>query len=1144
MRLNLYVLLASLLFSLSLSAQESAECASHIVTERELEENQFFRRRLFNLERRLIRHHEEGHEPRSNDILVVPTVVHVIHTGEAVGSGTNISDIQIQSAITALNEDFRKMTGTNGDGEGVDVGIEFCLALRDPNGNSTNGIVRVDGSVVEDYAEQGIGVGQGEGADEVEVKSLSVWPREDYLNIWLVNEIENNDGGSGIQGFAYFPFNSVKDGVTIMHNAFGTVGNLKNFTDMNRTTTHEVGHFLGLYHTFHNSTDCSESNCETQGDRVCDTPVTVLNSSCNNPECNDTQQVENYMDYTGQACKNMFTEGQKVRMRYTLLEERSTLLDSQGCIPVSEYDASISSVNYPVGSLCNGNIFPEVTLTNYGGNTLTEVTIQYSVNNDAPQNFEWQGNLSPGASEMITLPIISVGGGNHIFYANTTAPNGQSDEFPNNDASQQNFIISTGVIAQVNVNLDYAGSENTWELTQNGVLMAEGGPYADNNPGLIMSHNVCLSPGCYDFTIYDDYGDGQGFLIGNYEVLDGEGNQVVFGQNNWGDSASHEFCLEAVQGDPPSADFSVSETTICAGESIDFTDLSSDANGWSWVFEGGNPSSSSDQNPQNISYDSPGTYDVTLTALNNFGSDVMTRTAHITVQTGPDIALTSSDVTCHGSQDGSASISVPSGTSISWSNGGSGQNNNGLSPGNYSVTASSSAGCESSLDFSITEPEELTLNIFKSDVTCHGDADGSASATVTGGTAPYSYSWSGGQSSVSNLTEGAYSLTVTDAMGCTISNEFVIIQPSEITVSINDITAETCVGSDGSATANGLGGTGDLVYSWSNGVNAQALTDVPFGVYDVTVTDATGCQAEATASIPYDCPTVLPTTQLVSSQCNQVGFSISDELMCNEVGGAEMYLWNFSDISGVTLEEAYTMGNNNTFRISDLNFVGYGDVLNVKIRIQKDDEWGEWGNSCSISILEAPPAISLLAEDCTAGEVAIGYTFQAEMNSGADEFEWLINTENGSMNFYTYVDQFTITEELMLTPGEAFSVQLRALYGDIWSPYGAECFFTYEIVDNIMDWGAESAVQMQIYPNPNSGEEFSIEIDNLPVGNDVIEITVFDTNGRLIESWLKEINGNTLISETYSFNSKLSKGMYLIQVGSEGHMRQEKLIVK
>jgi len=1133
-------------FITDFTAQE-ATCGSEEVHQRELNNNQLFQRRMFNLERRLIRDRANGLELRDGEILTVPTVVHIIHEGESVGSGSNISDEQIASAMFALNEDFRKVSGSNGDGDGVDTHLEFCLALRDPNGNSTNGINRVDGSIIPLYAEEGIGIGQGSGADEVDVKSLSAWPKEDYLNIWIVNEIEDNDAGSGIQGFAYFPISSMKDGVTILHNSFGTTGNLKPFTDMNRTTTHEVGHFLGLYHTFHNSTDCAETNCETQGDNVCDTPVTVLNSSCANPECNSTQQVENYLDYTNQVCKNMFTEGQKVRMRYTLTEERSSLLTSNGCVPASDHDAGITAINSPSGSLCNGTLFPEVSLTNFGGETLTSANILYSIDNDAQTSFNWTGSIAPGATELVSLPVISASSGSHTFYANTSAPNGNVDSYSVNDGSQSSFVISSGAVAQVNIKIDYAGSEITWEILDGNQVLSSGGPYSDNNNHAVMSHDVCLSEGCYDFVIYDEYGDGLSFLSGDYEVLNGNGEQVVFGQGDFGSEASHNFCIEAPEGNAPVALFNASNNEICAGSAISFSDNSSETpTSWSWEFQGATPTSSSMQNPNNITYNTPGLYPVTLTVSNNFGSDTETISGFIEVQDAPTVNLTSSNVSCFGANDGAASLTSVGNNSIEWSNGGNAFSLSGLSAGNYSITLTSSAGCSSSSNFNITQPEGLNLTLFKSDVSCHGLADGSITASASGGSAPYSFSWSNGanSNSLSGLNSGIYNLTVTDNNGCSETDNATIVEPSEIILTTSDITAETCTGADGSAVANALGGTGNLTYTWSNEDEGQTLSGVPFGSYSVTTTDATGCTATTELNIPYDCATILPTTQLISSQCNKSGFSLAQNLEINEVEGAEMYLWHFATPTGTLIEEAYTMGNNPTFPISEIEQVTYGDGFSVKIQIQKDQEWGEWGSTCNVNIMDSPLPVNILEADCQLSTVTIGETIQLELNSGADEFEWTITTENSENTYYSYINQITLSEEMDLIAGENFSIKVKALFGDTWTEFSNSCDYTLEIIDNINGIVGLDNLAIGIYPNPNSGRYFSLDIENLPHGNNVIDIMIFSSNGKLIDSWTAEQNGSTHISETYSFNNKLSTGMYLVQVDFAGNNYQQKLIVK
>lgn len=341
--------------------------------------------------------------PQTGPVYTVPVVVHVIHLGEALGTGSNISDAQVQSAITALNEDFRKMTGTNGDGNGVDVEIEFCLAERDPNGNATTGIVRVNGTGTcfggSCYDNVGIVPAGLSGTNEMAVKALSTWPNTEYYNIWIVSEINNNGGGAGIQGYAYFPGASpAVDGSVILHNAFGTTGNLKGYTNMNRVATHELGHGFNLYHTFEGDaggTSCPPNgSCTTQGDHLCDTPPHIRSASnCNTGGTNscdggspNTLFVNNYMDYSNQTCQDMFTSNQKDRMRACLLGPRSSLLNSLACVPpCSTVTAGFtaSTISAPVGTTINfTNTSTGATSYQWtiDGNTYTTTNASYTFN--------------------------------------------------------------------------------------------------------------------------------------------------------------------------------------------------------------------------------------------------------------------------------------------------------------------------------------------------------------------------------------------------------------------------------------------------------------------------------------------------------------------------------------------------------------------------------------------------------------------------------------------------------------------------------------------------------------------------------------------------------------------------------------------
>lgn len=253
-----------------------------------------------------------------NVIVRIPIVVHVLYNNES----ENISDAQIRSGIEALNRDFRRKAADTVNTpqrfleQAADVRIEFGLATADPEGRSTAGIVRRqtirNGWMADDKMKQ-----SAQGGDDA-------WDSKSYLNIWIVNLV----GGTG---YASMPGGAAEtDGVVIRYNAFGTINTSAPF-NLGRTAVHEVGHWLGLKHIW-GDTQCGD-------DGVDDTPQqgfftkgcpSDFRSSCNNEETGDMYM--NFMDYTDDACMNLFTKGQRNLMR-SLFEEdgaRVSLLHSKG----------------------------------------------------------------------------------------------------------------------------------------------------------------------------------------------------------------------------------------------------------------------------------------------------------------------------------------------------------------------------------------------------------------------------------------------------------------------------------------------------------------------------------------------------------------------------------------------------------------------------------------------------------------------------------------------------------------------------------------------------------------------------------------------------------------------------------------------
>jgi PKD repeat protein len=233
-------------------------------------------------------------------VYIIPVVFHIIHQN----GPENISDAQILDQMRILNEDFRKL---NSDISNVvpaftsvtaDSEIEFRLAQKDPSGNCHNGIDRIFS------AETNIG---DDGS------KLNPWPRNKYLNVWVVKTIS-----SGAAGYAYLPgtaFPTTADGIIILSNYIGSIGT--GIPTRSRALTHEIGHFLNLRHVWGNTNDpgvaCGDDN-------VSDTPITKGHTSCNLSDATCTsgvvENVQNFMEYA--YCSNMFTSGQKTRMRAAL----------------------------------------------------------------------------------------------------------------------------------------------------------------------------------------------------------------------------------------------------------------------------------------------------------------------------------------------------------------------------------------------------------------------------------------------------------------------------------------------------------------------------------------------------------------------------------------------------------------------------------------------------------------------------------------------------------------------------------------------------------------------------------------------------------------------------------------------------------
>lgn len=499
---------------------------------------------------------------QSGGIIYIPVVVHVIHNGDAYGVDENIADEQVESQITVMTQDFRRMAGTpgfNSNPIGADVQVEFVLAKVDPNGNPTNGINRVN--LCEDNYNKG-SFGAIQSFIDTNVKPQTIWDPTQYMNMWSVNW-----DGSGLLGYAQFPSTGTAtantDGVVAGHSYFGSrtiypAGTYGDFTyDKGRTMTHEVGHFLGLYHTF-------QGGCAAPGDNVSDTPaVATANYGC--PTGTDSctgggvDMIENYMDYTDDSCMNIFTAGQKAVVVSVMnsFPRRSSLKLSQKdiAIPLFANDAEVQIENYcsaAGGSGCNAsNPAHKVLLYNRGTSNLTSATLSYNVNGGTAQTYNWTGNLAPNKYAEVSLNTVETTG---TFNVSVTATNGGADQRATNNTASKAFTFPsvTGptdypfTTFHMTLITDNYGYETSWELTNAaGTVLYSGGvsPTYANASTVYDADWTLPAGGCYTFTIYDAYGDGICCSYGNgsYTITTNSGATTVATGGNFSDDESVSF---------------------------------------------------------------------------------------------------------------------------------------------------------------------------------------------------------------------------------------------------------------------------------------------------------------------------------------------------------------------------------------------------------------------------------------------------------------------------------------------------------------------------------------------------------------------------------------------------------------------------
>ncbi|MFN8311143.1 MAG: gliding motility-associated C-terminal domain-containing protein, partial [Chitinophagales bacterium] len=290
-------------------------------------------------------------------------------------------------------------------------------------------------------------------------------------------------------------------------------------------------------------------------------------------------------------------------------------------------------------------------------------------------------------------------------------------------------------------------------------------------------------------------------------------------------------------------------------------------------------------------------------------------------------------VSCNGSNDGAIYVTISGGTtaySFNWSNGSTNEDATTLTAGTYNFTVTDAHGCKDTLSATVTQPQALAIRIDSvHQVHCHGGNDGAIYITPSGGTTAYNFNWSNSTSNedATTLVAGHYTVTLTDAHGCTITRDTTITEPSSLIASLDSVRNEKCFGDANGATFTHItGGVAPYAYLWSNGAVTQNLNAVAAGTYTLTVTDANGCTDTTVATITQ--PQLLDIT--LDSVRNVKCFGQSNGgVFTSVIGGTGPYTYVWTNGAG-TVQDPINLPIN-TYAVTVTDAHGCTDTLSAVI---------------------------------------------------------------------------------------------------------------------------------------------------------------------------------------------------------------------
>ena len=538
--------LFSLFNNISLS-QDVERCGTDVLFEQQMQDPKFSRS-FFKLEKEIEKMRSVTSKS-SNTPITVPVIVHIIHEGEPYGTGNHFTTEYIEETIDNLNQNF---AGEFTSDPTANTEISFCIANNSTTGEPINGIRYYNWNDLYDYD---INTFDNEGSNNINLATTIGYDLNNYCNIYVL------DWGGGPLGFAYIPPSPY--GIYVRPAYFGLTGG--NY-GQNRTLVHEAGHYCGLFHTFQSTSSCGpETNCNAQGDRVCDTPPTTGNWACptNGGACGN-DLVNNYMDYTYDTCMDSFTEGQKTRMISSLETSRPGVVNNTlACGASGGVEVGVVGINIPTEGCLTSLDGATFEFQNFG-DTVTDAVFNYIIN-DNSGTIPWNGTLGFGETITINLPTTEIPFG--IIYVEVEVII-SDDIYLDNNITSYEFDNFEGVTIDIEIDFDALPAGLDWNLYEavDGVPVGEplfeaeyftigfNDLYSCGNE----SYTFCLPEGEYVIVMTDVFGNGMNYPFcngdytsGDFTILNGNDtlNYVIGG---WDESIDLPFIVE--EGCPPLSD--------------------------------------------------------------------------------------------------------------------------------------------------------------------------------------------------------------------------------------------------------------------------------------------------------------------------------------------------------------------------------------------------------------------------------------------------------------------------------------------------------------------------------------------------------------------------------------------------------------